>query len=83
MESYFWYAHNLSRFLLLSIKSIRWPCEDVLFKVESEVLLNLDIVMKEKLVLHEPQNKSTYAERAGGREGGVSPVFFVNRKKVP
>ena len=45
----------------------------MLFKVESEVLLNLDIVMKEKLVLHEPQNKSTYArnEQGEGREGSL------------
>ena len=31
-----------------------YPCEAVLFQVESEVLLNLDIVMKKKLVLYHP-----------------------------
>ena len=76
----FWCTHILYRFPLLSIKPI-WQ----LFKIESEVLLNLDIVMKKKLVLYQPLLRKyiNFGTQLARRSVEVSPAFFENRKKVP
>ena len=60
------------------------PCKAGLFKVESEFLLNLDILLKKKLVLYQPRlrKKINFGEQLEiGRVGGF-PCLFSNRQKV-
>ena len=60
--------------------------EVVLFKVESEVSLNLDIVMKKKLVLYQPLLRKLInlrAQLARQRVWGPSLFFLKVDKKYP